>query len=124
MKKELYKAYIALGLVSFFWGTTYMLPGSGRSTCPGFCAGLRQLFSGLILVGFFLIKGYQIARMGSDEKDFCAEYLYDLYRQWLVDLVGGIYQRGTGMQSLRHWFLYLLHYLRYGLINVQRLPGG
>lgn len=61
MKKELYKAYIALALVSFFWGTTYIASRIGAQHMPGlFVAGLRQLFSGIILVSFFLLKGYQI----------------------------------------------------------------
>ena len=61
MKKELSKAYIALGLVSFFWGTTYIAARIGTQHMPGlFVAGIRQLLSGLILVGFFLLKGYQL----------------------------------------------------------------
>jgi len=61
MKKELYKAYIALALVSFFWGTTYIASRIGAQHMPGlFVAGLRQFFSGIILVGFFLAKGYNI----------------------------------------------------------------
>ena len=61
MKKELSKAYIALGLVSFFWGTTYIAARIGTQHMPGlFVAGIRQFLSGLILVGFFLLKGYQL----------------------------------------------------------------
>lgn len=61
MKKELYKAYFALGIVSFFWGTTYIASKIGSQHMPGlFLSGLRQLLSGSILVGFFLLKGYPI----------------------------------------------------------------
>ncbi|HEX7905526.1 MAG TPA: EamA family transporter [Chitinophagaceae bacterium] len=61
MKKELYKAYFALGIVSFFWGTTYIASKIGSQHMPGlFLSGLRQLLSGFILVGFFLLKGYHI----------------------------------------------------------------
>lgn len=61
MKRELQKAYIALGLVSFFWGTTYIAARVGAQHMPGlFISGLRQFLSGLILVGFFLVKGYQL----------------------------------------------------------------
>lgn len=61
MKKELRNAYIALGLVSFFWGTTYIVARIGAQHIPGlFVAGVRQFLSGLILVTFFLIKGYKI----------------------------------------------------------------
>lgn len=59
MKKELHKAYIALGLVSFFWGTTYIAARIGVQHVPGlFVSGIRQFLSGLILVSFFLIKGH------------------------------------------------------------------
>ncbi|HRO70527.1 MAG TPA: EamA family transporter [Chitinophagaceae bacterium] len=61
MKKELHKAYIALGLVSFFWGTTYVASRIGAQHMPGlFVSGLRQLMSGSILVAYFLIRGYRI----------------------------------------------------------------
>jgi drug/metabolite transporter (DMT)-like permease len=61
MKKELHKAYIALGLVSFFWGTTYIAARIGAQNMPGlFVSGIRQFVSGAILVSFFLIKGHHI----------------------------------------------------------------
>lgn len=61
MKKELYKAYFALGIVSFFWGTTFVASRIGVQHVPGlFISGLRQFFSGSILVVFFLIKGHSI----------------------------------------------------------------
>ncbi len=61
MSKDLKKAYIALALVSFFWGTTYVAARVGAQNMPGlFVAGVRQFISGVILVGFFLLKGYRI----------------------------------------------------------------
>jgi drug/metabolite transporter (DMT)-like permease len=61
MKKETRNAYIALGLVSFFWGTTYVVSRVGAQEMPGlYMAGLRQFISGLLLVGFFLLKGYKL----------------------------------------------------------------
>jgi drug/metabolite transporter (DMT)-like permease len=61
MKKELTRAYIALGLVSFFWGTTYIASRVGAQHMPGFfMAGVRQFLSGFIMVSFFLLKGYKI----------------------------------------------------------------
>jgi drug/metabolite transporter (DMT)-like permease len=61
MKKELHKAYIALGIVSFFWGTTYIAARIGAQHMPGlFVSGVRQFLSGLILVSFFLLKGHSI----------------------------------------------------------------
>jgi drug/metabolite transporter (DMT)-like permease len=60
MKKDLKRAYIALGLVSFFWGTTYVAARVGAQNMPGlFVAGVRQFVSGVLLVGFFLLKGYK-----------------------------------------------------------------
>ncbi|HEV8284414.1 MAG TPA: EamA family transporter [Chitinophagaceae bacterium] len=61
MKKESSRAYIALGLVSFFWGTTYIASRIGAQHMPGlFVSGVRQFSSGLILVSFFLARGYSL----------------------------------------------------------------
>jgi drug/metabolite transporter (DMT)-like permease len=61
MTREANKAYIALGLVSFFWGTTYIAARIGAQHMPGlFVSGVRQFSSGLILVSFFLARGYSI----------------------------------------------------------------
>src|SRR3954451_12266461 len=61
MKRELSRAYIALAVVSFFWGTTYIASRIGAQHMPGlFMAGIRQFLSGFILVGFFLAKGYSL----------------------------------------------------------------
>jgi drug/metabolite transporter (DMT)-like permease len=61
MNKELSRAYIALAIVSFFWGTTYIASRIGAQHMPGlFMAGIRQFVSGLILVSFFLLKGYSL----------------------------------------------------------------
>jgi drug/metabolite transporter (DMT)-like permease len=61
MKKETRNAYIALALVSFFWGTTYIAARIGAQEMPGlYVAGIRQFLSGLILVGFFLLRGHKI----------------------------------------------------------------
>lgn len=61
MKKDVNKAYMALAIVSFFWGTTYIAAKIGAQHIPGlFLAGMRQLLSGALLVGFFLLKGHKI----------------------------------------------------------------
>ncbi|MBC7946357.1 MAG: EamA family transporter [Chitinophagaceae bacterium] len=61
MKKELHKAYLALGIVSFFWGTTYIASRVGAQHMPGlFVSGIRQFVSGAILVAFFLIRGHRL----------------------------------------------------------------
>lgn len=52
---------MALAIVSFFWGTTYIAAKIGAQHIPGlFLAGMRQLLSGAILVSFFLIKGHKM----------------------------------------------------------------
>jgi drug/metabolite transporter (DMT)-like permease len=61
--KEVSKGYIALAVVSFFWGTTYIASKVGASHMPGiFVSGVRQFVSGLIMVGFFLLKGYHLPK--------------------------------------------------------------
>lgn len=61
MKKDLSKAYVALGIVSFFWGTTYIAARIGTQHIPGlFVSGVRQFLSGLIMVSFFFAKGYSL----------------------------------------------------------------
>ncbi len=66
MKKELRTAYIALGLVSLLWGTTYIASSIGAREMPGlFLSGLRQFFSGIIMVGFFISKGYKLPDLKS-----------------------------------------------------------
>ena len=66
MKNQLRTGYIALGLVSFLWGTTYIASRIGAQHMPGlFVAGLRQFSAGLILVTFFLVRGYKIPDLRS-----------------------------------------------------------
>jgi drug/metabolite transporter (DMT)-like permease len=81
MKKETRNAYIALGLVSFFWGTTYIASRIGAQHIPGlFVAGVRQFLSGLILVSFFLLRGHKIPG-----------HFPFMYCEWIADLVGRIH---------------------------------
>lgn len=55
------KSYIALAVVSVLWGTTYIAARIGVREIPGlYMAGLRQILSGLILVSFFMLRGYKI----------------------------------------------------------------
>jgi drug/metabolite transporter (DMT)-like permease len=61
MSKDLKKAYLALAIVSFFWGTTYVAARVGAQEMPGFfVAGVRQFLAGFLLVGFFLLKGFKL----------------------------------------------------------------
>jgi len=61
MAKDKRKAYIALALVSFFWGTTYLAAKISAAHIPGlFVAGIRQFVAGTLLVGYFLSIGYKL----------------------------------------------------------------
>jgi drug/metabolite transporter (DMT)-like permease len=61
MEKRIKQGYIALALVSFFWGTTYIASKIGTKHMPGiFLAGVRQFTSGALMVGFFLLRGYKL----------------------------------------------------------------
>src|SRR5882672_1981938 len=61
MKKQLFQAYLALAIVSIFWGTTYLAMRVGVQYANGFAmAGLRQATAGLLLAGFFILRGYKL----------------------------------------------------------------
>jgi drug/metabolite transporter (DMT)-like permease len=52
------KAFFALGLVCFFWGTTWIASREGVQHMPPIqMAGIRQFLGGMCYVVFFLIKG-------------------------------------------------------------------
>ncbi|KAA2239470.1 EamA family transporter [Chitinophaga agrisoli] len=60
-KSNLTKAYIALMIVSIFWGTTYLAARIGVRHMHGLMlSGLRQSIAGALLVGFFLLRGYKL----------------------------------------------------------------
>lgn len=51
------KAFFALALVCFLWGTTWIASKEGVKHMPALqMAGIRQLIAGLMYVGFFLYK--------------------------------------------------------------------
>lgn len=55
------KAYIALGIVCLAWGTTYLAMRTGVKTMPGLMlAALRNTICGVIVVGWFLIRGHRL----------------------------------------------------------------
>lgn len=57
-KSKKVKAFFALGLVCFFWGTTWLASKKGVQYMPALqLAGIRQLIGGLCYVIFFLSKG-------------------------------------------------------------------
>lgn len=57
-------AYVALIIVSIFWGTTYLAARIGVQHMHGMMlAGLRQTGAGIILVAFFLLRGYKLPQV-------------------------------------------------------------
>jgi drug/metabolite transporter (DMT)-like permease len=61
MRKSNTNAYLALVIVSIFWGTTYLASSIGVRHMHGLLmAGLRQTTAGALLTGFFLLKGYKL----------------------------------------------------------------
>jgi drug/metabolite transporter (DMT)-like permease len=57
------KALLALGWVSFIWGTTWLASKIGVTYMPALqMAGIRQLIGGGLLVTFFLFKNYTLPR--------------------------------------------------------------
>jgi drug/metabolite transporter (DMT)-like permease len=55
------KAYVAVIIVSFFWGTTYLVARVTVEHIPGlFLAGVRNLLAGSAIVLFFLLRGYKL----------------------------------------------------------------
>lgn len=57
------KAYIALAMVCFFWGTTWIASKQGVRFMPALqLAGMRQFFGGMCYVIFFLARGTQLPR--------------------------------------------------------------
>ncbi|WP_298709803.1 EamA family transporter [Chitinophaga sp.] len=57
-------AYVALIIVSIFWGTTYLAARIGVQHMHGMMlAGLRQTGAGILLVAFFLLKGYKLPQV-------------------------------------------------------------
>ncbi|MCL6524397.1 MAG: EamA family transporter [Thermoflavifilum sp.] len=54
-------AYVALGLVSFFWGTTYFAIRIGVAHMPGLMlASIRQTLAGSMLILIYLLKGQRL----------------------------------------------------------------
>ncbi|PSL25901.1 EamA family transporter [Chitinophaga ginsengisoli] len=61
MKKSNTNAYMALVVVSIFWGTTYLASRIGVRHMHGLMlAGIRQTIAGILLTSFFLLKGYKV----------------------------------------------------------------
>ena len=60
-QSEKTKALIAVGVVSFFWGTTWLASKKGVEQMPALqLAGIRQLLAGGIYIIFFRMKGFKL----------------------------------------------------------------
>ncbi|MEC5145983.1 EamA family transporter [Chitinophaga sp. 212800010-3] len=71
MRKSTTNAYIALAIVSIFWGTTYLASRVGVRHIHGvLLAGIRQAAAGLLITGFFLLKGYKLPQKAVMSKLF------------------------------------------------------
>ena len=63
-RRYLTSSYIAVALVSFFWGTTYPAIRIGVAHMPGLMlASIRQTLAGALLVLFYLLKGQALPRL-------------------------------------------------------------
>lgn len=61
MRKSNTNAYVALAIVSIFWGTTYLASSVGVRYIHGMMlAGIRQGTAGFLLTAFFLLRGYKL----------------------------------------------------------------
>jgi drug/metabolite transporter (DMT)-like permease len=57
-------AWLAFAGVAFFWGTTFMAIKIGVESMPPFLmAGSRHFIGGILICGFFLLKGYPLPNM-------------------------------------------------------------
>lgn len=60
-RNPLFKAYLALVMVCFFWGTTYLAIRVGVQYVPGFMmAGIRNVVAGILTCGFFFITTHKL----------------------------------------------------------------
>jgi drug/metabolite transporter (DMT)-like permease len=60
-KNPLFKAYLALAIVCFFWGTTYLAIRIGVQFVPGFMmAGIRNILAGLLTCSYFIFTGIKL----------------------------------------------------------------
>lgn len=59
------KAILAVVVVCFFWGTTWLASKRGVRYMPALqLAGLRQLMAGSFFLGYFFIKGFKLPTRG------------------------------------------------------------
>jgi drug/metabolite transporter (DMT)-like permease len=77
-RNPLFKAYVALLAVCFFWGTTYLgIRMSLESFPPLHLVSIRYIVSGGLMVGFALARGLQLPR-GADLRSVCFSGLLTL----------------------------------------------
>lgn len=66
-RSSIFGAYLALAVVCFFWGTTYLAIKIGVNYIPGFIfAGIRNILAGSVTIAYFMMKGTKLP----DKKTF------------------------------------------------------
>ena len=76
MNKNLFKAYLALACVCFFWGTTFLAIRVGVQTIPPlWLVGIRQTLAGGLIVGYFVVRGHPLPTLGQLKSLFLAGVL-------------------------------------------------
>jgi len=67
IRNERFLAWLAFGLISFVWGTTYLAIAVAITTLPTFLfPGIRFIIGGLLLLGICLARGRKLPRSASD----------------------------------------------------------
>ncbi len=60
-QSEKNRAVLAVALISFFWGTTWLVAKKGVQYIPALqLSGIRQLVAGTVFIIFFFLKGYKL----------------------------------------------------------------
>ena len=54
------RAFIAVGIVSFFWGTTWLVSKRGQEHMPALqMTGVRHIIAGILYIIFYFFKGFK-----------------------------------------------------------------
>jgi len=87
IKKHLLNAYLSLAIVSIFWGTTYYAIHVGVQYTSGFAlAGLRQAIAGLLLAGYFVLRGHRLPDLKTLGKLFVIGVLMFVFSNGFVSI--------------------------------------
>ena len=82
-------------------------------------AGIRQFSSGIILVGFFLAKGYSLAEQRDNAEDLHTGIFLLCFANGL--LTWSLEYISSGLAAIvQHWFHCLLQFFQYGFHTVPK----